>query len=389
MRAYLVGGAVRDRLLGVGSHDNDYVVVGETPEGMSRRGFRPVGKDFPVFVHPGTGEEYALARTERKSGKGHQGFTFHCAPEVTLEEDLGRRDLTVNAMAMDADGNVIDPHGGRADLGGQLLRHVSGAFEEDPLRVLRVARLQARLGFGIAPETRQVMLMMVGRGDLSELSAERVWAEIQKGLGERRPSVMLRTLQDLRALGFVAPDLARVWEEPVGDADRLPWGTRGERAAAFADLCAQARLPPEAVLAGALCRTGKDSAESAVIAKATCAGLKAPRRFRRCAVAVARARDILDRPGEEEDCERILDLLETLDWRGDSSLLKDTLAMLEIEARAEGREGVREMARRAREADQVLKSERVLRQIRDLPEFTAETVRKARLRGLADARICR
>ena len=164
MKIYRVGGAVRDELLGRAIADRDYVVVGATPEEMLARGYRPVGRDFPVFLHPQSGEEYALARTERKSGRGYHGFTFHVAPDVTLEEDLGRRDLTINAMARDADGTLIDPYGGERDLAAGVLRHVSPAFAEDPLRVLRVARFAARLGFVVAPETEALMRSIAAGG---------------------------------------------------------------------------------------------------------------------------------------------------------------------------------------------------------------------------------
>lgn len=177
MEIYLVGGAVRDRLLGLPVTERDWVVVGATPQAMRELGFRPVGKDFPVFLHPKTGEEYALARTERKSAPGHTGFVFHAAPEVTLEEDLRRRDLTINAIAESARGELIDPYGGRRDLERRVLRHVSDAFVEDPLRVLRVARFAARfaaLGFRVAPETLGLMRAIAASGELEHLSAERI-----------------------------------------------------------------------------------------------------------------------------------------------------------------------------------------------------------------------
>ena len=172
MKIYRVGGAVRDELLGRPIADRDYVVVGATPEEMIAKGFRPVGRDFPVFLHPDSGDEYALARTERKSGRGYHGFTFHVAPDVTLEEDLGRRDLTINAMARDAEGTLIDPYHGAHDLSAGILRHVSPAFAEDPLRVLRVARFAARFGFAVAPETEAIMRAIVAGGELAALTAD-------------------------------------------------------------------------------------------------------------------------------------------------------------------------------------------------------------------------
>ena len=177
MKVYRVGGSVRDELLGLPVIDRDFVVVGATPEEMMALGYQPVGRDFPVFLHPDTHEEYALARTERKSGRGHQGFLFHADPAVTLDDDLIRRDLTINAMARDDAGALIDPHGGQRDLAARTLRHVSPAFLEDPLRVLRVARFAARFGFDIALETESMMRGIVSRGELADLSPERVWRE--------------------------------------------------------------------------------------------------------------------------------------------------------------------------------------------------------------------
>ncbi|WP_323148980.1 multifunctional CCA addition/repair protein [Pseudomonas oryzihabitans] len=210
MQIYKVGGAVRDRLLGRPVTEVDWVVVGATAEALAAQGFRPVGADFPVFLHPETGEEYALARTERKSGRGYGGFTFHAAPDVTLEQDLIRRDLTVNAMAEDDEGHVIDPYGGRADLQARLLRHVSPAFAEDPLRVLRVARFAARyctLGFQVAPETLLLMQEMVASGELDALTAERLWKEISRALLEERPDVFIRVLHDCGALAVLLPEV--------------------------------------------------------------------------------------------------------------------------------------------------------------------------------------
>jgi tRNA nucleotidyltransferase (CCA-adding enzyme) len=191
-----VGGAVRDELLGLPVKDRDYVVVGASPEEMERQGFKPVGRDFPVFLHPKTHEEYALARTERKSGRGYKGFTVHAAPDVTLEEDLRRRDLTINAIARAADGTLVDPFHGRDDLAKKILRHVSDAFAEDPVRILRVARFAARFGFEVAPETMALMRRMVESGEADFLVPERVWQEFAKGLAEREPQRMFQVLQE-------------------------------------------------------------------------------------------------------------------------------------------------------------------------------------------------
>ena len=208
MQIYKVGGAVRDRLLGKPVTDIDWVVVGASTEEMLAKGFRPVGADFPVFLHPRTGEEYALARTERKSGRGYGGFTFHASPEVTLEEDLIRRDLTINAMAEDDHGQLTDPYQGQRDLQARVLRHVSPAFAEDPLRVLRVARFAARyaaLGFTVAPETLELMRQLSESGELQALTAERSWKEISRALMEEQPQVFIQVLRDCGALKVLLP----------------------------------------------------------------------------------------------------------------------------------------------------------------------------------------
>ena len=210
MQIFKVGGAVRDQLLGRAVVDIDWVVVGATPEQMRAEGFRPVGDDFPVFLHPKTSEEYALARTERKSGHGYGGFTFHTSPDVTLEDDLLRRDLTVNAMAQDANGTIFDPYGGQADLAARVLRHVSPAFAEDPLRVLRVARFAARyayLGFSVAPETLNLMRQLSESGELAHLTAERIWQEFAHALMEDNPEVFIQVLHDCGALKALLPEV--------------------------------------------------------------------------------------------------------------------------------------------------------------------------------------
>ncbi|CCN35540.1 Multifunctional CCA protein (Includes: CCA-adding enzyme; 2'-nucleotidase; 2',3'-cyclic phosphodiesterase; Phosphatase) [Vibrio nigripulchritudo SO65] len=210
MDVYLVGGAVRDQLLGISVHDKDWVVVGSSPEQMLSQGFQTVGKDFPVFLHPNTHEEYALARTERKSGHGYTGFECHFSPDVTIEDDLLRRDLTINAMAQHKDGTIIDPYDGQQDLQNKLLRHVSDAFVEDPLRVLRVARFAAKLaplGFTVADETLELMSKIAQSGELSHLTAERVWQEWHKSLTTERPDVFLEVLRQCSALKVVLPEL--------------------------------------------------------------------------------------------------------------------------------------------------------------------------------------
>jgi tRNA nucleotidyltransferase (CCA-adding enzyme) len=210
MQVYLVGGAVRDELLGISAPERDWVVVGATPEELQRAGYRAVGREFPVFLHPETSEEYALARLERKTGPGYRGFETRFSPDVTLEQDLQRRDLTINAMARATDGALIDPYGGQRDLELRLLRHVSPAFVEDPVRILRVARFAARLyalGFTLAPETRELLRLMVVNGEVNALVPERVWREMQRALGEADPAVFFDLLQDCGALAVLLPEL--------------------------------------------------------------------------------------------------------------------------------------------------------------------------------------
>jgi tRNA nucleotidyltransferase (CCA-adding enzyme) len=214
LTVYCVGGAVRDRLLGLPVQDHDWVVVGSTPEQMVARGFKPVGSDFPVFLHPDTHEEYALARTERKVAQGYKGFTVYAEPGVTLEQDLLRRDFTINAIAQDADGNLIDPYGGQADLQAGVLRHVSDAFAEDPVRILRAARFVARFGFSIAPETLALMRTMVDNGEVDALVAERVWQELARGLMEKQPSHFFTTLRECGALRKILPEVDALFGVP-------------------------------------------------------------------------------------------------------------------------------------------------------------------------------
>ena len=217
MQIYLVGGAVRDSLINYPSSENDWVVVGATPEQMTDLGYRPVGQDFPVFLHPQTGEEYALARTERKSGHGYKGFEFYTSTEVSLEEDLIRRDLTINAMAQDDAGHIIDPFGGQKDLEHKLLRHVSEAFTEDPLRVLRVARFAARyahLGFTVASETLDLMKSIVAKGEMKFLVAERVWKETSRALSEQSPQVFFEVLKACNALEVLLPEVDALFGVP-------------------------------------------------------------------------------------------------------------------------------------------------------------------------------
>jgi tRNA nucleotidyltransferase (CCA-adding enzyme) len=294
MKIYLVGGAVRDKLLGYPHHESDWVVVGATPEEMLTQGFKAVGKDFPVFLHPRTNEEYALARTERKTAPGYRGFVCHSDPNVTLEEDLLRRDLTINAMAQDDDGTIIDPYGGRRDIDAKILRHVSPAFTEDPLRILRTARFAARyhhLGFRIAPETIALMRAMVDCGEVDALVPERVWKELQRALNERDPEQFFLTLQACGALARLMPELAevsaRTWQA-------LQRATQQQAA--------------DTIRFGVLARE-LDSHQT----QSLCERLKAPNAYRDMAMLVSERMSDLLRAATAGDALRLLDATDT--WR--------------------------------------------------------------------------
>lgn len=306
MRTYVVGGAVRDALLGLPVKDRDWVVIGATPEEMLARGFRPVGKDFPVFLHPQTQEEYALARTERKTGRGYAGFAFHTAPDVTLEEDLARRDLTINAIARDEDGSLVDPYGGVADLTARVFRHVSPAFAEDPVRILRLARFAARFAdFGLAPETLALMRDMVACGEVDHLVPERVWQEIARGLMEDRPSRMIRSLRDCGALARLLPELDRLFGVPQPEKHHPEIDT-GEHILMVIDHAATTGQPLAVRWAALLHDLGKGEtpadilphhygheARSAELARTVSERLKAPVDCRDLAVMVAREHGVL------------------------------------------------------------------------------------------------
>lgn len=274
MKIYAVGGAVRDELLGLPATDRDFVVVGATPDEMIALGYKPVGRDFPVFLHPQSHEEYALARTERKTARGYHGFEFHAAPDVTLEQDLARRDLTINAIAKGEDGAIIDPYGGVADLKAGLLRHVGPAFGEDPVRILRVARFAARFNFTLVPETLTLMREMVVKGEVDALVAERVWQELARGLMEARPSRMFETLAACGALVVILRELA---QELAGAAFALRMQLLDQAAAACAALAQRFAL---------LTMHAGDAALEAL-----CARLRVPQECAELALLAARQRD--------------------------------------------------------------------------------------------------
>ncbi len=328
MDTYLVGGAIRDELLGLAPGDRDWVVVGATPEQMLEAGFRPVGRDFPVFLHPETAEEHALARTERKSGRGHRGFVVDADPSVTLEEDLQRRDFTINAIARAADGRLVDPYGGAADIRDRVLRHVGPAFAEDPLRVLRAARFMARLaplGFQVAPETMALMRGMVAGGELESLAPERVWQELRKALAAPRPSAFLATLRGCGALAVVLPEVDALYGVPQR-AEYHPEVDTGVHQEMVSDMAA--RLAPGDDLAGFAALThdlgkaltpphvlprhiGHEGAGLKPLAR-LCERLRIPTAHRRLAEAVCREHLNIHRIAELRDA-TVLELLERCD----------------------------------------------------------------------------
>ena len=325
MEIYAVGGAVRDELMGLPLKDRDWVVVGATPQDMLTRGFTPVGRDFPVFLHPQSHEEYALARTERKTAPGYTGFAFHAAPGVTLEQDLVRRDLTINAMARDAAGAIIDPHGGRADIAARVLRHVSPAFAEDPVRILRVARFAARFAdFTLAPETLQLMRSMVAAGEVDALVAERVWQELARGLMEARPSRMFAVLRECGALRRLLPELDALWGVPQR-ADYHPEVDTGVHVMMVIDMAARLGAALPARFAALMHDLGKartpadilprhhgHEAKSVTMVEAICERLRVPTDCRDVARLAARFHGDMHRVAELRP-ETRLTLLERCD----------------------------------------------------------------------------
>jgi tRNA nucleotidyltransferase (CCA-adding enzyme) len=325
MKTYVVGGAVRDELLGLPVKDRDWVVVGATPSMMLALGFVQVGRDFPVFLHPQTHEEYALARTERKTAPGYTGFVVHAAPEVSLEDDLLRRDLTINAIAKDDDGALIDPHGGCADIAARVMRHVSPAFAEDPVRILRVARFAARFAdFSVAPETLALMRDMVAAGEVDALVAERVWQELARGLMEARPSRMFAVLRECGALVRLLPELDALWGVPQR-AEYHPEIDTGVHVMMVIDMAARlgAELPARfAALTHDLgkARTPADilprhhghETKSVALVEAICERLRVPIECRDVARLVARFHGDMHRV-EELRADTMLSVLERCD----------------------------------------------------------------------------
>ena len=311
MQTYLVGGAVRDRLLGLPVMDRDWVVVGATPQALLDAGYLPVGRDFPVFLHPQTKEEHALARTERKTAPGYHGFAFHAAPDVTLEQDLSRRDLTINAMAQDAAGHVIDPFGGQHDIAARILRHASPAFAEDPVRILRLARFAARFAdFIVADETLLLAQQMVNNGDVDALVPERVWQELSRGLMEQRPSRMFDVLRACGALGRLLPEVDRLWGVPQR-ADYHPEVDTGVHLMLVMDMAARLNAPLTVRFACLCHDLGKGSTppaewprhvgheqRSVRLTNQLCERLRVPTACRELAVVVAREHGNVHRSGE-------------------------------------------------------------------------------------------
>jgi tRNA nucleotidyltransferase (CCA-adding enzyme) len=350
-RFYVVGGAVRDALLGAPASDRDWVAVGTTPEELLALGYKPVGKDFPVFIDPRSGEEVALARTERKVGPGYHGFSFHAAPEVTLEEDLARRDLTINAIAQAEDGTLIDPHGGRRDLEARVLRHVSDAFAEDPVRLLRVARLAARLvDFTVAPETMALLRRMVAAGEVDALVPERVWQELARGLMSARPSRMFTLLRDCGALARLLPEVDRLWGVPQ-PAEHHPEVDTGVHLMLVLDQCTWLAAPLPVRWACLVHDLGKGTTppehwprhlghegRSALLAKRLAARLRVPTDCRELADVVAREHGNLHRSGSL-DAAALLRLFERCDALRRPARFAQVLQACECDARGRiGRE---------------------------------------------------
>ena len=371
MQIYMVGGAVRDALLGLSVQDRDWVVVGGTPEAMVALGYLPVGRDFPVFLHPQTHEEYALARTERKTARGYHGFAFHTTPDVTLEQDLARRDLTINSIAVSADAvtapgpfhlnpkTLIDPYGGQRDLRSKTFRHVTEAFREDPVRILRVARFAARFAdFHVAPETMRLMRDMVSHGEVDALVAERVWQELARGLMENTPSRLFEVLRECGALRVLLPEVDRLWGVPQ-PAQHHPEVDTGVHLMLVLDMSARlgASLPVRFACLMHDLGKGTTPAEglprhigheerSVKLVKSVCARLRVPTECRELAEVVAREHGNIHRSGDFQAA-ALVRLLERCDAFRKPQRFADVLLACECDAR--GRLGLQESAYPQRE----------------------------------------
>jgi tRNA nucleotidyltransferase (CCA-adding enzyme) len=408
MNIYAVGGAIRDELLGVPVQDRDYVVVGATPEQMVAQGYRPVGKDFPVFLHPQTHEEYALARTERKTAAGYHGFQFFYAPDVTLEEDLARRDLTINAMAREVrpdgslTGPVVDPFNGQADLQARVFRHVSDAFLEDPVRILRVARFAARFtDFTVAPETMELMRKMVSAGEVDALVAERVWQEVSRGLMERQPSRMFAVLRECGALARILPEIDALYGVPQR-ADYHPEVDTGVHVMMVVDYAAARgyalavrfaalthdlgkATTPEDVLPRHIGHEGR----SVDLLKPLSERLRVPNECRDLAVLVAREHGNIHRV-METGAAGVVRLLERCDAIRKPGRFAEALQACEADAR--GRLGFElreypqaERLRVALVAARAVDAGAVAKSFADRPELIKDAVQRERVRAVATA----
>ena len=413
MGVYVVGGAVRDALMGLPVNDRDWVVVGSTPEAMTAQGYVPVGKDFPVFLHPQSREEFALARTERKTARGYKGFAVQAAPDVTLEEDLARRDLTLNAMAVpealahasvsDWQRHIVDPYGGQADLRAKVLRHVTGAFAEDPVRILRLARFAARFpDFSVAPETMTLMRQMVEDGEVDHLVPERVWQELAKGLMAEKPSRMFEVLRSCGALQVLMPELDRLWGVPQR-ADYHPEVDTGAHMVLVLDMCAQLQTPLPVRVAALLHDLGKGTTPAEVLPRhighegrsvkllqQVCARLRLPSDCKELAEVVAREHGNIHRSAELGP-EALMRLLDRCDAIRQPERFARVLQACECDAR--GRLGLEKSA--YPQAERLLKAQQAALSVETTPIAQAaaaeglkgpqigEQISKARVKAVA------
>jgi tRNA nucleotidyltransferase (CCA-adding enzyme) len=402
MKSYLVGGAVRDQLLGLAVCERDWVVVGSTPEEMIAKGYKPVGKDFPVFLHPTTHDEYALARTERKTAPGYRGFQVHTGPDVSLKDDLLRRDLTINAMAIDDQGTLMDPYGGIRDLREKRLRHVSPAFREDPVRILRIARFAARysvMGFSIDPDTCALMQDMVAAGEVAALVPERVWAEFDRALGEASPRAFFETLRSCGALAVLFPELERLFGVPQS-AEHHPEIDTGIHTLMVLDQAARLSADTRVRFAALTHDLGKALTPVELLPKhhgheqrgleplgALCDRMKVPTAYRKLAERVMRFHGVSHRVFELRPT-TLIDLLQSLQAFHQTSDLEPFLLACEADAR--GRTGHEEQSypqadwiRSARDAAAAVKTTDLLQQGLKGPAF-GEALRQRRVQAIRE-----